>query len=874
MIQSIVRQTFPFVGREVELAKLSQLLDDSSCRLLTLTGPGGVGKTRLALEAASQKAFHFTDGVYFVPLQPLTAPDLIAAAIANAAGFQFDASHAPFQQLLDYFHEKSVLLVLDNLEHLLDGIDILAELIADAPGVRILTTSRERLNLKEEWVLDVHGLSYPDHESETDFEHYSAVELFLQHAYRVKAGFLLDDTNKAGIARICRAVGGTPLALELAAPWVRVLSVDAIASEIERCLDILATTARNVEPRHRTVRAAIEPTWNRLPEVERAVFRKLSLFRGGFTREAAETIAGASLPILSSLVDKSLVRLEANGRYDVHELLRQYAEEQLLAAQEADALREAQSQYYVDFMRTRERGIRQHRHVLDEIKADFENVRLCWSWIVSRKNFDQADQMLESLYRYSVHHKIPEIQELFQNALNQLAPAPQHEPHPVWGRLQSRFASVFAHQLNDYVWDASTTSRIEMALDIAQKHGDLAEIGYCLWSCGRLEFLKGHAEPALDYFQQSLTYFEQIDDVSYQVEVFFSIGLLYLQVLGQPDKAVPYLRRCVESGQHHRALEGWALFDLGGAALGQGKLAEAEQLFQQALSVHDQMDILHGVASSHSLLGLVALLKGNIQQAKTCGTKALAGSYGTGFSSSEGDARGVLGATACLEENYELGKQLGEQADQLVRWPENALRISDWTLSLACCGLGDYATARHYVAELRKLGNTHHSVLSLTLSLTIYAVILAHEGDKERAVELLALLFAHPLSALGWLDQWPLLTRLRDQLKADLGVPVYAAAWKRGAADDLQTTLEALSVEPLETAPVPTPTPARLDPLTTRELEILRLIAEGLSNREIATTLILSETTVKWYSSQIYSKLGVKNRTQAIRRARQLHFIS
>lgn len=265
-----------FVGRAEELSSIAVLLADPNCRLLTLVGPGGIGKTRLALEAA--RPFSST---HFVSLQPLTSPDFVVSAIADTIGLQFYSGADPKQQLLDYLREKSGLLVLDNFEHLLDGATLLSEMLAAASEIRLLVTSRERLNLVEEWALDIGGM-----------EEESAVELFVQQAQRAKVGFSLTDQNSAAVEHICRLVGGMPLALELAASWVRALSCDAIANEIERSLDILETPARNTEPRHRTMRAAFKPTWERLTDHERDVFMKLSVFRGGFTREAAQAVAG------------------------------------------------------------------------------------------------------------------------------------------------------------------------------------------------------------------------------------------------------------------------------------------------------------------------------------------------------------------------------------------------------------------------------------------------------------------------------------------------------------------------------------------------------------------------------------------------------
>jgi predicted ATPase/DNA-binding CsgD family transcriptional regulator len=372
-----------FVGRENELAHIRAAFADPACRLLTLVGPGGIGKTRLALEAARQ--FAAPEQVHFIPLQPLTSPDFIVSAIAEALGFQFFGSATPRQQLLDYLRTKDWLLVVDNFEQLLDDAALLSEILAYAPGIRLLVTSRERLNLVEEWVLEVGGMMYPEDDGDT--QAYSSVELFTQQARRAKVGFALTDEDRRAAARICRMVGGMPLAIELAANWVRALSCAAIADEIARSLDILETPARNVEPRHRTMRAAFEPTWARLSGHERDVLMCLSVFRGGFTREAAETVVGASLRTLSALVDKSLVRVDANGRYDLHELLRQYAADKLIAAEQVDAAARRHCDYFLALAENAEAHAfgAEQTPLFNTLETEFGNLRAALAWSVNHE---------------------------------------------------------------------------------------------------------------------------------------------------------------------------------------------------------------------------------------------------------------------------------------------------------------------------------------------------------------------------------------------------------------------------------------------------------------------------------------------------------
>ncbi|MCZ7546442.1 MAG: AAA family ATPase [Anaerolineae bacterium] len=377
---SLPAQPTAFIGRSDALAEIDRRLADPACRLLTLVGPGGIGKTRLALAVAEQRLRDFPDGVHFVSLAALSSPDAIAPAITSAFGLQLPRGGDPLHQLLAYLSDKKMLLVLDNYEHLRDGADLLVDLLEAAPGVMLLVTSREVLNLRAEWVHPVEGLHYPEEGAMDAPEGYDAVQLFVDRARRVQSGFSLAQ-EQAGVQRVCRLVEGMPLALELAATWLRTLSCEAIADEIVRGNGFLATTMRDAPARHRSMRAVFDHSWRLLADEERAAFARLSVCRGGFTRAAAETVAGVSLDLLRRLGDKSLIRFNPDGaRYHVHELLRQYAAEQLEASGEDEAARVAHLRYFAAFMAARGIDIkgRRQRAGLDETEADFQNVRAAW----------------------------------------------------------------------------------------------------------------------------------------------------------------------------------------------------------------------------------------------------------------------------------------------------------------------------------------------------------------------------------------------------------------------------------------------------------------------------------------------------------------
>src|SRR5918912_3333037 len=339
-----------FVGRAAELEAIDRLLEDPRCRLLTLVGPGGAGKTRLALEAAARRVDRYPHGVHFVPLASVASPEFLAPALAESIQFAVDGAHSGFSaqdQLLDYLSERSTLLVLDNFEHLVEGAGFLSEVIERAPQVELLTTSRERLNVQSEWVFDVDGLGLAENGNGTA----SAVRLFVERAEQVVPGFALDDAGYSQVLRICRLVDGMPLGIELAASWASVLSCAEIADEIEGSIDFLATSMRDVPERHRSLRAAIDQSWRLLTDEQRSAFSRLSVFRGSFDRSAAVAVTGADLRLLSELAAKSLLRRPDFGRFELHELLRQYAAEQLRLSpdEEADA-RERHARHYATML--------------------------------------------------------------------------------------------------------------------------------------------------------------------------------------------------------------------------------------------------------------------------------------------------------------------------------------------------------------------------------------------------------------------------------------------------------------------------------------------------------------------------------------------
>ena len=408
--QNLPAQTTPFIGREKELADVVNKLTEPDTRLLTLAGPGGIGKTRLSIQAATTLAthhtHHFADGVYFVPLAPLTEPEEIVSALANVLGVSLFAEQTePRQQLLNYLQPQKVLLILDNFEHLLEpaSLALINDILTKAPGVRLLATSRERLNLQGEQVLFLAGLDTPEAEEAT-WSRYSALHLFRESARRMQPDFELDSENLTAVIRICRLVQGMPLAIVLAAAWLELLEPAEIVAEIEQSFDFLEGEWHDLPQRQRSLRAVFNTSWKLLDEAEQAVLSALTVFQGGFTRGAAQAVVAAAPKTLLRLVHKSWLEREADGRFQIHELLRQYAAEKLAADESHE--RQVRDQHAAYFAGQLQKWYGKMKgpdsaEAFAAVAADTANVQAAWRWLVARRHFDViVEQMLSGFFRY------------------------------------------------------------------------------------------------------------------------------------------------------------------------------------------------------------------------------------------------------------------------------------------------------------------------------------------------------------------------------------------------------------------------------------------------------------------------------------------
>ncbi|GIV96693.1 MAG: transcriptional activator [Herpetosiphonaceae bacterium] len=750
-LHNLPDQLTPFIGRETELAQIATRLTSPSCRLLTLVGPGGIGKTRLALQAATDYLSNFSvaDGICFVPLAGVVSGEFLVSTIADALGFSFYSSEDPRTQLLNYLREKQLLLILDSFEHLRSETSLVIDILLHARNVKLLITSRERLHIGAEHLLDIEGLPYPANAQIDGAEGYSAVQLFAQSAERVWAGFSLSPANLPAVIRICQLVEGMPLAIELAAAWVRDFSCDEIVAEIERNLDFLKTSLQDVPQRHQSLRAVFDHSWTLLSPEERQVFQRLAVFRGGFRREAALPIADASPEVLSALGDKSLLRRISSGRYEVHELLRQYAEEKL--SQIPHELTETyrnHASYYAAFLSEREQQLKgwRQKEALEEIGAEIENVRNAWQWAVAQGEEVIIEQSMESLFHfYDMRSWFAEGADVFSSAVGALAGADlQHrdrggESARTIGRLLAR-QGWFLFHLGDH---SQARMLLQRSLALLHEHGAVQDVVFSLNYLGAVSQHLGSYQEASELLHKSLAISERAGNRFDR-----SIALNILGVIASSQGEYAEARqRCQESLAIKRKIgDRWgaafSLTNLGAVAYALNEYAEAQRLFQESLTIRREMGDRRGIALCLNHLGDVARSLGDYREAVYLYEQSL----------------------AIFEE---IGNRLGMIA---------ALKnLGDVTYAVE-----SYEESRHYFQQALQIATEIEAPSRALDIVTGMAALLAKEGRLELAVELATLSLKDQVSTLENRQRAEqLLNRLASQLSPDLMVAAQQRALDR-----------------------------------------------------------------------------------------------
>jgi predicted ATPase len=859
----------PFVGREALLAEIRKRLRDPGCRLLSLIGPGGSGKTRLALEAvkgvlSQSPAAPFVDGVYFISSASLRSVEAIVPAVAQALNFFFHGEGEPWQQLLGYLRQKTLLLILDNLEHLLacpergqgvpgrrNGANLATDILKAAPGVKILATSRARLNVQGEHLYPIGGMDVPDLacvelESEgrvrwvQEATQCCAVRLFLQSARQSQPDFEPTGDDVEKIVRICHLVQGMPLGILLAAAWTRVLTPAEIAAEISQSLDFLETDWLDVPERQQSLRVVFDHSWNLLAEWERELFQALTVFWGGFTREAARQVTGASLRDLKALLDKSLLQRISAERYEVHELVRQYVVEKFDRSPVArEATRDRHSAYYTAALQRWGEDLLGARRqaALVEIEADSENIRVAWNRAVELGRVEWLDQAMQGLENfYWSHGYYQEGEAAFCAAADRLSALSGNKAK---GRRVATKAllwqSNFCRLLGRHDFARQLQQKGLAFLEKAESAGQDTRPERALFF-----WLKGHAVFSSDYgqakqlYEQSLLLYREIDDHRGVANVLSDLGRvsIFLGAIGEAKQCleeslaihrtlgdqrgivnamadlaeVALLQGQFEQAERlaqessiksldlgNRAESAYSLLVLGETLEFLGKFAQARTRLEECLAIYDDLGHLSYIAYVHATLGSTDLHRGRYEKARTHAQTGFALAREHGLRSRIGFALVVRGCLALAAEAYtEAYRLLQESAVAYREIGQRAdLGWSHAVLGYAARGLGDLCLARQHFSKALWAFTETEGFLPFLYALPGAALVLVNEGQVEQALEIYALASRYPLvSSSCWFED--VAGQYITAAAAALSPEVIAAAQERGRVRDVKVAVTGL----------------------------------------------------------------------------------
>jgi predicted ATPase len=795
----------PFLGRERELTEVARLLADPKWRLISIVGTGGMGKTRLAIESGRRVTAHFPDGVFFVSLAALHTEDDLVSSIAMTLRFAFQTDARPLQQqMLDYLQGKSLLLILDNFEHLIDRARLVLDILQTAPRVKVLVTSRERLRLSGERVYPLEGMDFPDGETPADADEYSAVDLFRQSARFVRPDYIVPPADLPYVVRICRRVYGMPLGILLAAAWVQILSLQEISAELDRSLDFLTSDLQDLPERQRSLRAVFNHSWRLLSEDEQVVFRRMSLFHGSFSRQAADEVIGANLPVLTALLNKSLVQRTAAGRFELHPLVRQFAAEKQRQDPAFAAQSERHARYYLAFLRQQMDDLSgdplQRR--LAYITADLENIRAAWEWAAQTPQSTLLATALDSLCRYY------ELQGRYEEGATAAGVAAKiaRSGGDAVGEVNAlSWQAAFLRILGDQAKSRNLLLHSRSILEELSLTGRDLRWEEATLSLGfaRLARDAGDGVAARRYLVESLAIFEELDDYRSAVRVLGELNYILrnLDNVGtmaqshqQRIEAAEAARRGVAISRKHNYPVGVAEGLIQLSATVNQLSEENTQALEESLALYTQLNLESGVMAAQCQMGWRQLFCGEYDAARAMNTHVLNAAQRAGNLALVGRAHLHLGMIELADGAPDLAHQHLERSVQACR-TAGVLPF----LALALCfqgyadrRLGDPLAATQHIDEALRMGLEIRAEWPLRAGIELWALLLADEGNLSKALELY--FFVKPFVVRGkW--QEDLVDLPLRMATAHIAEDQIATAQLRGEARSLLATVEEILTE-------------------------------------------------------------------------------
>jgi predicted ATPase/class 3 adenylate cyclase/DNA-binding CsgD family transcriptional regulator len=898
--KAAVSHNFPvqltsFVGRGAQMTNLEKLLVDN--RLVTLTGAGGAGKTRLGVEIAARIAAEFGDGVWYVDLAPITHPAVVPVAVARALGLPDQPGRSTMDTLLRFVRDRQMLVVLDNCEHLLDAsAELVVALLGAAPGLTLLATSREPIGVVGEVSWRVPSLSLAD----------EAIELFIDRARHGRPDFAVDDDNTTTVAEICRRLDGMPLAIELAAARVRALSLAEILEGLRDRFRLLTGGARTAVRRQQTLRASVDWSHALLSEPERVVFRRLAVFLGGFDLDAARAVAGGGdveryqvLDLLSLLVDKSLVVAENSGgrtRYRLLETVRQYALEKLAESGEADVIRSRHRDHYTGLAGLLDAPAgSDYEQLLEQAESEIANLRAAFLWSRENSDVELALVLVSSLQPlWQARGRLREGLAGFDAVLTD--DNAQHSGVAAGVRARALADRAVLAVL---VGAVDSLDQAQQALAIAREVDDPALLARALTACGLVAAIL-RAEAAEPYFAEAIGLARAVDD-RWRLSQILAWQAAAANYAGDPiaTRAPAEEGRDLADAIGDRYLSRLCRWCLGDAQLYQGDLvvaaAQFGELVAEARAAHDGVIEVTGL-TGHSV---VLAYQGDTAAARAAADAAVEAAAELGeIAAANGYA--ALASAALAAGDIATARDAIEAWPYLSAVPQYAA-IQRATSAVAALAGGDLLAARHWADEAVTMATGYflsaalfarakvaiaqgepdqgerdaHDALACAAEVEAYLLIpdileclapLAGQADSHREA---ARLFgaAHAIRQRRGAVRFKIydagyqasVTALRDAM----GEKDFAAAWAEGAA---LSTEEAIAYAQRGRGERKRPTSGWAS-LTPTERDVVRLVSEGLGNKDIATRLFVSPRTVQAHLTHVYTKLGLTSRVQLVQEA-------